>query len=29
MAVRAILLDDHTMLFREGLLSILSSCEGA
>jgi len=28
LAIRAILLDDHTMLFREGLVSILSSCEG-
>ena len=28
MAVRAILVDDHAMLFREGLVSILSSCEG-
>jgi DNA-binding NarL/FixJ family response regulator len=27
MAVRAILVDDHTM-FREGLVSIVSSCEG-
>jgi DNA-binding NarL/FixJ family response regulator len=27
MAVRAILVDDHTM-FREGLVSIGSSCEG-
>jgi DNA-binding NarL/FixJ family response regulator len=27
MAVRAILVDDHTM-FREGLVSILSSCGG-
>ena len=27
MAARAILVDDHTMLFREGLVSILSSCE--
>ena len=28
MAVRAILLHEHTILFREGLVSILSSCEG-
>jgi hypothetical protein len=28
MALRAILLDEHTMLFREGLVSILSSYEG-
>jgi hypothetical protein len=28
MAVRAILLDEHTMSFSGGLVSILSSCEG-
>ena len=27
MALRAILLEAHTMLFREGLVSILSYCE--
>ena len=28
MALRAILVDEHTMLFRKGLVSIFSSCEG-